>query len=407
MVRFQEKKWKLFAQKTLSRSSYYKKYTTSSLNELPLMNKALFMQYFDDVNTVGIKREEAMQLALRAEETRDFAPEINGVTVGLSTGTSGKRGLFLASQKERAQWVAMVLQRVVNWSIFERRKVAFFLRANSNLYSSVQSSVLAFYFFDIFRKTEELVSELEYLQPHIIAAQPSMLRHLAEARRSGIISIKPQQIISFAEVLHQDDRLLIEQIFGLKITEVYQCTEGFLGVSCAYGTLHLNEDVAVFEKKYVDKNRFIPIVTDFTRTSQPVIRYEMTDILMERDTPCPCGSALLGIECIEGRTDDVLIFEQDGQTIPVFPDTLIRKIARATDDFSHYKITQVNENLLEIAMETEPKNKQRVRSLMETAILEVLSAQGVRNAVVQFNDQRVITQGEKHRRVVRTFKKEI
>lgn len=405
LVHFQEKAWKRFARTVVPASAFYRNYAHLPLSQFPMIQKELFMQYFDEINTVGVTQKEAMQTALQAEETRDFASEINGITVGLSTGTSGKRGLFLASQTERAQWVAMVLHRVVKWSVFRRQKVAFFLRANSNLYSSVQSSVLAFHFFDIFRKTEELVSELGLLQPDIVAAQPSLLRYLAEAQQAGKLYITPQQIISFAEVLHDDDRRIVEQTFGLSITEVYQCTEGFLGVSCAHGTLHLNEDVAVFEKKYVGDHRFIPIVTDFTRTSQPIIRYEMTDILIERTAPCPCGSALLGIERIEGRTDDVLIFEQGGKTITVFPDTLVRKIARATDDFSRYCIRQVSDYQLEVVVEAEPQYRQRVSQLIQTAILEVLKAQGAEEVSVLFKDEDIMAKGAKHRRVVRMFGK--
>ncbi|MCP1383484.1 adenylate synthase [Runella sp. S5] len=405
LQRFQQRSWHRFAQTILPKSTFYRPYLNVSLDQIPLMRKELFMEHFDEINTVAIRKEEAMKIALQAEESRDFASELNGITVGLSTGTSGKRGLFLASKIERAQWVAMVLHRVVKWSIFKRQKVAFFLRANSNLYSSVQSSVLAFYFFDIFRKTEELVAELDLLKPDIVAAQPSLLRYLAEAQQAGNLSITPHQIISFAEVLHDDDRTVIERVFDLKITEVYQCTEGFLGVSCAHGTMHLNEDVAIFEKKYVSKYRFIPIVTDFTRTSQPIIRYEMTDILAERTMPCPCGSAMMGIERIEGRMDDVLLFDQEGKIISIFPDTLVRKIARATDDFSHYSIRQVTADRIEVAVETEPKNKAMVSQLIETAILEVLEGQGIKNTVVVFTEEKVNEKGAKHRRVVRTFKK--
>ena len=65
---------------------------------------------------------------------------LGNITVGLSSGTSGSRGIFLASNIERARWVACVLDRVIGFSL-KKRKVAFFLRANSNLYSAVQSSI--------------------------------------------------------------------------------------------------------------------------------------------------------------------------------------------------------------------------------------------------------------------------
>ena len=43
---------------------------------------------------------EAMNVAKNAEESRDFSPTLNGITIGFSTGTSGNKGLFMVSNKE-------------------------------------------------------------------------------------------------------------------------------------------------------------------------------------------------------------------------------------------------------------------------------------------------------------------
>ncbi|MEI7582162.1 MAG: hypothetical protein WCJ44_05780 [Runella sp.] len=83
------------------------------------------MQHFDTINTCGIHKEEALKLALASEQQRDFSPTINGITIGLSSGTSGNRGLFLASQQERAEWVAAILDRVIGARL-KKRKAAFF-----------------------------------------------------------------------------------------------------------------------------------------------------------------------------------------------------------------------------------------------------------------------------------------
>jgi len=76
------------------------------------------------------------------------------ITVGLSTGTSGKRGLFLISPSERESWVVMVMDRILPPKWLKKQKVAFFLRANSNLYTSVQSAIYDFKYFDIFQPIE-------------------------------------------------------------------------------------------------------------------------------------------------------------------------------------------------------------------------------------------------------------
>ncbi|MBK9487763.1 MAG: hypothetical protein IPO07_02430 [Haliscomenobacter sp.] len=215
LERFQQRKWHRFRKKVLTRSPFYQELAQkeADLADFPLMNKAAFMANFDQINTLSIQREEAMQLALQAEFGRDFSPELKGATVGLSTGTSGTRGLFLVSTIERAQWTAMVLRRVVPIKFFKRQKVAFFLRANSNLYSSVQSASLEFRFFDIFQPIEKLLVALANFQPHILAAQPSILSAIAEGQVAGSINIQPHLLISFAEVLNDADKQFIQKTF--------------------------------------------------------------------------------------------------------------------------------------------------------------------------------------------------
>ncbi|MDX2068932.1 MAG: adenylate synthase [Haliscomenobacter sp.] len=402
LERFQQRKWQRFRKKILSHSPFYRELAQqkADLADFPMMNKATFMANFDQINTLGIQREEAMQLALKAEVERDFSPELKGATVGLSTGTSGTRGLFLVSATERAQWTAMVLRRVVPIQFFKRQKVAFFLRANSNLYSSVQSASLEFRFFDIFQPIEKLLVALADFQPHILAAQPSILSAIAEAQLAGSVNIQPHLLISFAEVLNDADKQFIQKTFAVPLREVYQCTEGFLAVTCAHGTLHLNEDIAIFEKKYLDETRFIPIITDFTRSSQPIVRYELNDVLVEKKEPCPCGSCFTALERIEGREDDILVFPgAGGEMIRVFPDLICRVIARCAEDFRAYRLRQVG--ALELQLELESEDFQAVSSTISTALHRFLQEKGISGLSIQSIQGIAREAGAKLRRVER------
>lgn len=402
LERFQQRKWRGFRKKILAHSPFYQEFAQrkADLADFPLMSKTAFMANFDQINTLGIRREEAMQVALQAELERNFSPELKGATVGLSTGTSGTRGLFLVSATERAQWTAMVLRRVVPIRFFKRQKVAFFLRANSNLYSSVQSASLEFRFFDIFQPIEKLLIELADFQAHILAAQPSILSAIAEAQRAGNINIQPQLLISFAEVLNDADKEFIQKIFPAPLREVYQCTEGFLAVTCAHGTLHLNEDIAIFEKKYLDESRFIPIITDFTRSSQPIVRYELNDVLVEKKEPCPCGSCSTALERIEGREDDILVFPgANGELIKVFPDLICRVIARSTEGFRAYRLRQVG--ALELQLELESEDFQAVSATVSSALQDFLQEKGVSDLIINCQQGIDRRAGEKLRRVER------
>lgn len=393
-----------FAQKVLRKSPFYSRFfegKTFNWNKAPIADKTFFMEHFDEINIAGIKKEEAIRVALSAELSRDFTPTINGITVGLSTGTSGKRGMFLASETERAKWAAIMMQIIIKPKFLKRQHIAFFLRANSNLYASINSIFFKFKYYDIFKSISSFVTDLNTYRPCILTAQPSVLVELAELKNKGLLNINPVKIVSYAEVLNDSDRVFIEKAFGLNIAEVYQCTEGFLGYSCQYGVMHLNENFVHFDKEYIAERRFYPIVTDFTRFVQPVVRYRLNDILIEKAEPCACGSGFIAIEKIEGRDEDVLLFIDDGKVIKLFPDIISRKIAQLTNDFRRYKIEQKDYTTLHIFIEAE--DILDTRDFFKTAFTELFLEHGIKDISLLFFDEISHPIGTKYRKISRTF----
>lgn len=314
------------------------------LAEYPVIDKTFMMEYFNALNTVGIDRDEALGFAIRAERERNFAPKLKGTTVGLSSGTSGKRGIFLVSDQEKNRWAGYILAKFLPGNILDTYTIAFFMRADSNLYEAVKSKNIQFHFFDIYQDISNYRQRLAELQPRILAGQPSLLLKLAEAVRQRELNIHPEVVISIAEVLEKADEERLKEAFGLSVIhQVYQCTEGCLASTCRLGTLHLNEDIVHIEKEYLDETRFVPIVTDFERKAQPIIRYRLNDILVERTTVCDCGSPCLALEKIEGRQDDVFIFcGKDGEECLVFPDFIRRCMlfAAESQNKGDYRIVQ-------------------------------------------------------------------
>jgi putative adenylate-forming enzyme len=355
------------------------------------------MAAFDEINTCNIKLKEALELAIQSEQIRDFKSEINGITVGLSTGTSGKRGIFLVSENERAKWVALVMQRVIKVNPFKRQKVAFFLRANSNLYSSVNSALFEFKYFDIFKSKLDLLVELHSFQPDILASQPSYLIEISKAQLNKQIQISPTQIISFAEVLDDADKKFIQQTFQIKLEEVYQCTEGFLGCTCKFGNMHLNEDLVYVEKEWIDDTRFYPIITDFSRNSQPILRYKLNDILEVKNEPCACGSPFICINKIIGREDDVLDFNG----IKIYPDLLSRKISLHTDNFIRYTIVQSSVSHLNIGIECPIDDFASACESFEACISSYFTSLGINQYTLSFKNQIELIEGQKLRKIKR------
>ncbi len=339
-------------------SSFYRDHMGKTLT------KKIMMDHFSTFNTKKINKHEAFKLAIEAEQSRDFKTTLNGVTVGLSSGTSGNRGLFLVSQSERLAWCGNILAKMLPKAPWRRQKIALFLRSNSTLYETVNSKTLSFVYFDLLEDPAILRQKVNDFAPDVLVAPPSMLLML-------IGSCKPLRVISAAEVLTSLDKKRLESAFNTKIFQIYQCTEGFLGFTCSHGTLHLNEDLLIIEKEYIDDFRFIPIITDLFRKAQPIIRYRLDDILVEKKGPCPCGCLFQPLEQIEGRCDDLLyVAMHDGELRPLFSDFVSRRIIAVSESIQDYKVVQTRLDRWEIYLNNE------FREAVTTALHELFNLIG-------------------------------
>lgn len=351
LLAWQRRHIDVFLRRRLPQLPYYRDHIGASLAQLPIMDKPTMLANFQALNNAGLSLEAATATALAAETTRDFRPQLGAVTVGLSSGTQGPRGIFMATRREQGRWAGILLARVLNGKLLARLlfgrhalKVAFLMRANSNLYTTLASRRIDFRFYDLIDGLAPHLSALQEHAPDILVAPSRILGRIAALARDGKLQLAPRKVIAVAEVLEPDDRRCIEQAFGGPVHQLYQCTEGFLAYTCAHGTLHLNEEFVHIEPEWLDpqRTRFVPIVTDFTRSTQHFIRYRLNDVLRVRTTPCPCGSATLALETIEGRCDDILwLPAADGSALAaLYPDMIRHAIAIAASALPDYRIAQ-------------------------------------------------------------------
>jgi putative adenylate-forming enzyme len=372
-------------------SSFYRRHweghNLEHWRELPTVDKSLMMANFSEFNTRGIARENAFEVALRAERDRNFSPTLEGCTVGLSSGTSGHRGLFLVSPLEQASWAGVVLARALPRLRIAGERIAFFLRSNSNLYEQVgRGRWLQFRYFDLMSPIEDSVKASNAFQPSILVAPPSMLELLARERLGGKLKINPHSLISVAEVLEPQDRDRLETVFQAPVRQIYQATEGLLAVSCSHNSLHLQEDIVAVQPEPVSnsKTRFTPIITDLWRRTQPIIRYRLNDILTLENKPCTCGSSWRVIQQIEGRSDDMLEFEQDsGGLRPFFPDTIRRAILLASSHILEYEAVQEQPGQLSVHLEIESGSEMTVRNSVTANLAQTLEQYGCHPAKLE------------------------
>jgi phenylacetate-CoA ligase len=421
---YQNRRARAVVRYAAARSPFYRDHWAghdlADWRSLPTVDKPLMMALFGAFNTAGVSEEDALAVALRAEESRDFAPTLpGGLTVGLSSGTSGHRGLFLVSPAETAAWAGTVLARTLHRVPPRGYRVAFFLRSNSNLYERVGASRrVVFRWFDLMTPLAEAVAKLNDYAPALLVGPPSLLRMLAGEAARGALRARPGRLLSVAEVLEPEDRAHLEAAFGVAVHQVYQCTEGLLAATCPAGRLHVQEDLVALQYEPLDPAdplRASPIVTDLWRRTQPIVRYRLSDVLRLRPAdalPCPCGSAFRVIDAVDGRCDDVLYFFESAAgkahrdaLRPFFPDTVRRAVLLADPCVADYAAEQDRPGNLHLFLDVaDGAPFDAIAAAVRESVASVVAQYGCRPAEIELERGVPATApGAKRRRVRRLW----
>ena len=337
-------------------SPYYRRILSGqnapSLSSVPIMNKEEMMAHFDEINTASFRRDELEEFKIRQEREGRLDLYRGRFSVGLSSGTSGNRSLTVLSEDERSLYGCLLWARNGIPRHIKKRRVLFALRTNNPAFMEVGSFGVKLFYVDYTRKADELVEIINERDLNILAGPPSLLSMIAEQRRA--IKHRIDTLISYAEVLFEDTRAILEAAFDAPVVQIYQGSEGFIGSTCRMGRLHLNEDVMLVELEEagdsIGQARNV-ILTDLYRTTQPIIRYSLNDVLELSDELCECGSCFRVIDRIHGRTDDIFHLKgTDGSIRYLFPDYVRRSINQASDQILEYQALQHSIDSIEIRL---------------------------------------------------------
>ncbi|MBU0548140.1 MAG: hypothetical protein KJ710_01970 [Candidatus Omnitrophica bacterium] len=185
-------------------------------------------------------------------------------------------------------------------------------------------------------KAEDQLEILLRLKPKIIYCFPSILIVMAkiiENSRSRYSFLKPELIVSHAELLTEESREYIEHIFGCSVYNEYGATEfGFrMAWECKERKgLHIDIDSVLIEflrdgdpVKTGEKGEMV--ITGLVNYAMPLIRYQIGDIGTLSARKCACGRGLPLVEAIEGRKDDFIKLPSGKIVSPRALTPLIRK----------------------------------------------------------------------------------
>jgi phenylacetate-coenzyme A ligase PaaK-like adenylate-forming protein len=205
---------------------------------------------------------------------------------------------------------------------------------------------------------QEIVKQLNDLQPAMFAGYASALGLLAQEQLEGRLTIHPSIVISSAESLSEENRSLIQQAFGVPPRNNYGCSEGgVMGYECKLGHMHINADWIIFEPVNAE-HKAIPageisdrlLITNLANRVMPIIRYELGDRVSLSTERCACGITL-PVANVEGRTDEILRFKSDdGQSIPILP-LALWSVLKETPGVLKFQAIQTKSDELKIRLE--------------------------------------------------------
>jgi putative adenylate-forming enzyme len=326
---------------------------------LPTTRKRDLMANLAGASTLGASWEELARFREDIDATKDFERLFRGeYNVELSSGTSGSKGIFIFSARERAVYGAMIAARNgVPRELFPVRAVLI-LRVDSPSLGKINTTRISLRVLLLSTPIPDMVRALNEIAPNVLAGQPWVLQALAREQRAGRLRLRLGAIIPVAEVLDPQVREELATTFGAPIRELYQASEGIMASSCLEGRLHINEDfvaIQLYDEAGQPARPGEPsrrmVVTDLYRRTQPIIRYELNDMLELDPERCPCGSAFRVVRRIHGRGDDLLWGRDDaGRPQPIFPDYFRRFIIRATEAIEEYQVTQTDAERIKVRL---------------------------------------------------------
>jgi phenylacetate-CoA ligase len=337
LTRQQEQRLAQLRRFAMASSPFYQRFHRglehAPLDALPVLTKATMMEHFDELVTDRSVRLADAEAFLRSDRADGLFRD-RYVTLSTS-GSTGRRGVFLFDSDEWLKALGMIT-RPMAWAGLRARfpkppRLAMIASTTPWHYStrvtaSLSSRILPTLRLDAAEPLSSIVRQLNQWQPEVLTAYPSILKQLADEQVAGRLRISLRTIATSAEVLPDDTRRRVKQAWNRRVFDTYGATEyAPISAECPLGRKHLFEDEAIIE--IVDeRGRPVPsgqrgdrlLLTIFNRRTQPLIRYEMSDIVRPVDGACECGRPFRLIDSIEGRIEDVLHFPpRNGQTAPI------------------------------------------------------------------------------------------
>jgi phenylacetate-CoA ligase len=379
---------------------YRERYAGLDVGDPVVLDKATVMDRFDEL--VGDPR-----LTLAAVEAHLDGLDRDELLLGryramATGGSTGRKGVFVADRDEWRRYLAgffrwnhyvglrpRLPRRVRIASIAAARP----LHMTYRMAASIDLGLYRVLRLEATAPPAAMVEALNRHQPEFLYAYGSVLGLLAAEQFEGRLRIRPAIIASSGETHTDELRDAVRAAWGTSSFELYAMTEaGIIGSHCDRHTgIHLFEDQAIVE--VVDEGgRPVPagqtghklLVTNLVTRTQPLIRYEVSDMVAMAPGPCPCGRPFRLLQAVEGRNDDILHLEAAaGGTVAVHP-LALRSALAGIGGLAQYKVVHDHDGLhVRAALRPGAADPAAAVALIRDRLAERLAAQGAAHPVVE------------------------
>jgi phenylacetate-CoA ligase len=167
--------------------------------------------------------------------------------------------------------------------------------------------------------TQGRIQKMKEVKATALMNTPTYGLHMAEvAKEMGIdprrdLNIK--RMISAGEPVPEPTRLRLEELWGADVYDHIGGTEpgGWGGMCSEKKGMHVIEPHYLFEmvdletmsKPIAPGTKGVAVITPLCRRCIPLIRFNLKDVMMVMDEPCPCGRTSIRVSQIGGRVDDL------------------------------------------------------------------------------------------------------
>lgn len=372
----QNKKLKKLLEYAYENSKYYRRtfeeagITREQISSLPIssfptIDKALFMEHFDDlVTTHDLKQDDIRRFD--EEETVDQRKFKNKYHVVHSSGSTGKPGYFVYDEEAWKQMLLGII-RAAFWNmtmpeilklLFKRPRIVY-IAATDGRYGgamAVSGGIKGVHanqlFLDISTPLAEWIDNIHKFKPNMIIGYPSAIKILGELVEKKEIQIKVSRVISCGEPLSANLRHYMEKTFNADVVNIYGASESLaLGVETSHGEgMYLFDDMNYIEVE--DGTMYLTSLYNFV---QPLIRYRISDKLKLKDADEKSSYPFTKVENLLGRNEDLMWF-QDGDGNREFLHPLAIE-GFCIEGMLDYQFRQIDCNSFEMLIEVSDEEK--------------------------------------------------